>query len=441
MTTMPYHDERAGLASIQAIADSGVIEDFRNRLVERHDGTTLPLPPFSNIPVGRARRHVVAIDGSNVYESIPGALPCTEAGLVSIGVVVIDTVKLSLLPRLPKSHSVNPRDLKETETGDVLGTMLPGRNAARRDGVSPRHWFREIVDKELRNARFGDESLAQTLEALLGSNRKIKCPADDCGQRQIVVTGPNAMSECPICRTRILLADGLRIHEQFDEHISTVECHSRFRDALEILALMNILRYLVKTKKGRDAIANAAFVLDGPLAAFGTIAILARAVHDELRRIQGCLEGERIELLVMSGVKSGPFVDHFAELDRAPQPGLRIPAGQFYLPDNKYVRENIVAGSSNESRPWGELTYFGRPVFLKTAQGQRLVLNLAQPLADPPLTEASLPSVLADALATADPLGVGADQFQPLRRVHAQAAIPLRVGTDLIHSLAPSLSK
>ena len=51
-----------------------------------------------------------------------------------------------------------------------------------------------------------------------------------------------------------------------------MECHSRFRDVLEILALMNILRYLVKSKEGRDAIANTAFILDGPLAAFGTIA-------------------------------------------------------------------------------------------------------------------------------------------------------------------------
>ena len=98
-----------------------------------------------------------------------------------------------------------------------------------------------------------------------------------------------------------------------------------------------------------------------------------------------------------------------------------------------------MASSSNDSKPWGELTYFGRPVFLKTAGNQRLVLNLAQPEADPPLTEALPPRVLADALATADPLGVGAHQFQPLRRVHAQAAIPLRIGTDLIRSLAPGV--
>lgn len=435
---MPYLDERAGLAAILAIAEKGIVDEFRGRLVERHSGVPLPLPSFAPMPEGQARRHVLAIDGSNIYESIPGALPCTEAGLVSLGVVVIDTVKLRSLPQLPMTQAVNPRQLKDTEKGEVRGAMLPGRNAATHDGASPRQWFRETIDRELKDVRFGDESFADTLEALLGADREIRCPAD-CGQAQICLTGPDAMSECPACGLPILLTDGLRIHEQFDETKPAMECHSRFRDALEILALMNILRYLVKTKKGRDAIAETAFVADGPLAAFGTIAVLAKSVRDELRRIQERLDADGISLLVMSGVKTGPFVEHFSELDRAPEPGRRISTGHYYLPGNKYIRDNIVAGSSDESRPWGELTYFGRPVFLKTAAGQRLVLNLAQPEADPPLTEASPPRVLADALATADPLGVGAHQFQPLRRVHAQAAIPLRAGTDLIRNLAPGV--
>ena len=437
---MPYADERAGLSSILAIAESGVVDEFRGKLVPRHDGTPLPLPEFSNTANGVARRFVVAIDGSNIYEPIPGALPCTEAGLVSLGVVVIDTKKLFDLTRLPISRTVNPRELRRTEKGQVLGTMLPGRNAARHDGIGPRHWFREVIDKEFREAKFGDESFADSLAALLGDDREIKCPAENCIQRRIVISGPNAMPVCPSCKLPILMTDGLRIHEQFEDNQSSEECHARFRDALEIITLVNILRYLVKTKEGIDAIANTAFVLDGPLAAFGTIAVLAASVRKELNRIQTYLDIERVQLLVMSGIKSGPFVEHFAELDRAPEPDLRIPRGQYYLPNNNYIRTNIVAGSTDQSKPWGELTYFGRPVFLKTRGNQRIVLNLAQPEAEPPLTDAVSPRVLADALATADSLGVGAHQFQPLRRVHAQAAIPLRTGTDLIHSLAPHVS-
>ena len=436
---MPYEDERAGLAAIRAIAQGGIVDDFRDLLVDRHSGALPDLPPFEPCSEGKPRTHVLAVDGSNIYEPIPGSLPCTEAGLVSLGVVIIDTEKLRTLRRLPESGAANPRELQTTERGETLATMLPGRNAGKHDGTAPRTWFRQIINSELEQANLGGESFAATLHALLGASRVIDCPNSDCSERGIQLPGPGQSKTCPTCQGPIWLADGLRIHEQFVENEQAGECHARFRDALEILALMNALRHLVKTEPGRVAIANTAFVMDGPLAAFGTIAVLAKAVREELRRVQNVLDEDSTPstLLVMSGIKSGPFVEHAAEIDRAPEPGQRIPPNSVWLPDNGYIRSNIIAGASAQSKPWGELTYFGRPVILKTTKGQRLVLNLAQPEADPPLTEASRPRALHDAIATAGPLGVGANQFLPLRRVHAQAAIPLRAGTDLITSLAP----
>ena len=436
---MPYEDERAGLSAIRAIAQSGIVDEFRDKIVERHGGPLQDLPAFEPCSEGKPRTHILAIDGSNVYESIPGSLPCTEAGLVSLGVVIIDMEKLRTLKQLPESGATDPRELQATEKGETLGTMLPGRNAARKDGASPRTWFRQIINSELENANLGGESFAETLQSLLAKNRQIKCPDPDCSERSVHLPVPGESSICPKCQGPVWLADGLRIHEQFVENEQANECHARFRDALEILALMNALRHLEKTERGRRAIANTAFVMDGPLAAFGTIAVLAKAVREEMQRIQGVLDKDSpgSNLLVMSGIKSGPFVEHTAEIDRAPEPDRRIPPNHVWLPGNGYIRSNIIAGASEQSKPWGELTYFGRPVILKTAKGQRLVLNLAQPEANPPLTEASRPRVLDDAIATAGPLGVGAHQFLPLRRVHATAAIPLRAGTDLIRSLAP----
>ena len=137
----------------------------------------------------------------------------------------------------------------------------------------------------------------------------------------------------------------------------------------------------------------------------------------------------------MSGVKSGPFVRHAEELDRAPAPNKRIPLNNYWLPNNQYIRDHIVAGNSDDSAPWGELTHYGRPVVLKTRNGQRLVLNIAQPEVEPPLTDRQVPRALGDAISTAGPLGVGTDQFLALRRAHRWASIPLKEGTDLIHSL------
>lgn len=442
---MPYADEIAGLAALRAIADSGIVEEFRQQLVERHSGEPLPLPAFLPCPPGQSRTHILAIDGSNVYDAIPGALPCTEAGLVSLGLVVIDLNKLAALERLPESGSVNPRMLRDTEHGESLGLMLPGQNAGKKDGASPRTWFRQIFNSELEKTRFGGESLAETLYHLLqlGSSPTIDhCPNHpDCDHRNLPIPQPGAAGSCPCCGEPTFTADGLRIHEQFLDNISPRECHSRVRDTLELLALMNSLRYLASSDKGIAAISNTAFVVDGQLAAFGTIAVLGRAIKRELQRIQGILLDAHpgAQLLVMSGVKTGPFVEHAAELDRVPAPDQRLPRNHVWLPNNDYIRANIVARGSQNSKPWGELTHFGRPVVLKTANGQRLVLNIAQPELEisETLTNAAPPQALADAIATAGPLGVGTDQFLALRRSHSHAAIPLRAGTDLIQSLAP----
>lgn len=437
---MPYEDERAGLAAIRTIATSGIVDDFSNELIDRCD-EPLSLPPFIPCSEGTQRNLILAIDGSNIYKPIPGALPCTEAGLVSLGVVIINLQQLDALQSLPESGAVNPRSLKATEEGETLATILPGRNAAKQDGTNPKTWFREVINNELLQASLGGENFAETLYALLAKERRtFRCPSEPCRETQSQLPKPGQEQNCPSCGNRIWLADALRIHENFIEYQSAVDCHSRFRDLLEILALMNSLRYLAATTAGMSILGKVAFVMDGPLAAFGTIAILTKAVREELRRIQELLyeTDQDSKLLVMSGIKTGPFVEHAAEIDRAPQPNQRIPKNHVWLPDNQYIRNHIIAGTSEKSKPWGELTYFGRPAILKTPKGQRLVLNIAQPDADPPLAliEAPSPEVLGDAVATASPLGVGAHQFLPLRRVHAQASIPLRAGTDLISTLA-----
>ena len=384
---------------------------------------------------GRAR--VLAIDGSFVYEPIPGSLPSTEAGLVSLGMVIIDTEKLRSLERLPESNAVNPRSLKATERPETFGTVLPGKNARKTDGTEPRFWFRQAINDDLGKANFGGETLAETLFALLRDERKPNCPNFECSEH-VDVPSPGSMGACGACPEPVHLSDALRIHEQFVEEQSVRECHARFHDALQILALMNAIRYLSSTPDGLRSLRDIAFVMDGPLAAFGTIAVLAAGVRGELARVQLALKEESpsSDLLVMSGIKSGPFVDHAEELDRAPEPGTRIPTAHFWLPDNSYIRAHIVASSSDRPSPWGEITYYGRPVVVKTSAGQRLVLNLAQPEAEPPLTNAPVPRALGDAIATADLLGMGVHQFLPLRRAHAHAAIPLRAGTDLIRSLA-----
>ena len=441
---MPYVDERAGFDSIRSLAESGIVDAFKNRLQPRSDSALPTLPKFTYVNNERLfiRRKVLAIDGSNIYERIPGSLPCTEAGLVTLGLVVIDVGKIQTLRALPDSGAVNPRKLRDTEKGHTRGTVLPGMNATTIEGLSPRTWFRQSINRELKLATLGGESFLETLYAISNLNRSINCPNSPCSDDMTVTVSipkPGKVSTCGSCGEVIWTADCLRIHEQFEDNHPAGECHSRFRDVLEILAMVNAIRYLSTMPEGIKALGkSAAVVMDGPLAAFGTIAYLANAVRKELLRIQELMnqEGENDGLLVMSGVKSGAFVEHAEELDRAPEPDSRIQKSHVWLPDDNYIRKNIVAGTSHNPKPWGELTYFGRPVIFKTASGKRLVLNVAQPETQDTLTNSPSPRVLNHALAIADTLGVGEHEFLPLRRAHATCAIPLKAGTDIIASLA-----
>ena len=346
---MPYADERAGLAAIQAIADSTEFAEFRARLQPPRQDAVLPLPPFRPSPSGNSRSHLVAIDGSQVYDNFPGRLPDTHAGVVSLGIVVINLRDLSSLSKLPESGTVNPRELRETEDGRSLVALLPGTNARTIDGLGPREWFRLSFNETLNKGSLGGETFAETLFHILGADHRIRhCPNADCSVTQLPFPKPESQATCPTCKTTIVTTDALRIHEQFVENQSAEVCHIRVMQTLEMLALANSLRYLAQSEQGLTALSNTVFVMDGQLAAFGTIAVLAQAIRREIQDIQATLQAFRsdAQLVVISGVKSGPFVEHAEELDRAPAPNSRILPNHVWLPNNHYIREHIIAGRS-----------------------------------------------------------------------------------------------
>ena len=429
---MPYPDERAGFSALQDLEQRRVIEAFGDRLERGSNLPPKPLPPFESFRSAEPRPVVVALDGSSIYHRIPARLPCTEAGLISVAIVRIDVERLDSLPRLPDSGATDPVQLRETEDASTLQLALPGRNARSKDGRTSREWFRAEVQATLQHGNFGGENLAATLHAVLGAPEPVKCPDRHCGARPHPPAPGQMEAACDECGVTVLLSDALRAQEIFSDEQPCGDAHGRVRQALEILSLVNLLRELVKIPAGRRALRRIAFVMDGPLAAFSTIARVQPGVLKELRRIDDQLSPGR--LLVMSGVKTGAFAQHFSELDEAPEPGARIPKGTAWLPDDDYIRENIIGRDTEQ--PWGEITYFGRPLVVKTLDGQRLLLNLAQPEANPPLTNAPRPKVLDEAIATAARLGVGKHEFLPLRRAHAKAAIPFRAGAAIIESLA-----
>jgi len=211
---------------------------------------------------------------------------------------------------------------------------------------------------------------------------------------------------------------------------------------LELMLLLNVLRYFSSFDAGLSILSSLAFVVDGPLGIFGQFAALLPYVRDELQRINDlCVSKTGKNILLFSLIKTGPFYDHFEKLDFDQErgPNSKFASRTLLLPDITYIHKAIVYRPA-DSKPWGSNTYFGRTALYKTKSNQRMVLNT------PKVTPESL-----------DPMDISLDAFPgiaeitnitdrlstylfdsgfiPIVRAHSHAAIPLKMGGEIIRSL------
>lgn len=285
------------------------------------------------------------------------------------------------------------------------------------------------------------ETLLETYRALVsGRTSTFRCPSSGCDQ----ALNPGVGSwNCPCSKSVPLYeTDPLRFHERFNEVGPNGEPHGEVMRFLEAILLLNVLRYFSSFDQGLNILPRLAFVVDGPLASFGQFAAVVPYIQKELRRINDlCVAKTGKNILLFSLIKSGQFYEHFEQLDFDEMKG---PNGRFgpqtvLLPDIAYIHEAVVYRSP-DAKPWGADTYYGRIALYKSKSGQRMVINT------PKVTEASLdlsntdlaaypglPEVagIVDRLSTY--LFDGG--FVPIVRAHSHAAIPLRMGGEIIKSL------
>src|SRR5581483_7126499 len=240
---------------------------------------------------------------------------------------------------------------------------------------------------------------------------------------------------------RLFEADAFRFHERFNELGSNGEVHGEVRHVLEVLSLVNILRFFERDDR-IHYLRDCAFILDGPLAVFGQPAWIAPYVRRELMRISAkARQKNGTDLLCFGIEKTGQYVAHFSDIDWTDENGPRskFPPGTVIAPDARYINRNIVF-RPEDAKPSGIDTYFGRKVFYKTKNSAHAVLNTSIVNADGEdfhnITPAAFPR-LGEALNILDHLStyLYQDGFMPLVRAHAHAAIPLKRGTEILTNL------
>ena len=439
---MPFEREYATGESLLSLEQSEAFREFKARV-----RIPPPGPPVKPTELNVARndwtpRRVIAVDGSTVSTPVRNGFPMAEATILKVAIVSID---LSQLGIAQKDDIPSPRTFYDMEKTSTLDCVLPGANIEQRDveGDTPRQFFRETVFEAFNGRIGGHETLIETVRAIIGGPhtpaRPPACPIEDCDQRLASGTGAYVCG-CPR-QEKLFETDAFRFAERFSEVSSNGEAHGEVRHVLEVVALLNVLRFFARTTQGLAYLRDNVFVLDGPLALFGHPAWLTPYVRDELCRINDLCRAKGFDLALFGFEKSGNFVEHFDQIDTTPErgPRSRYPAKTVFGLDAAYINRNIALRPEG-AKSHGDATYFGRKLFYKTAAGDHAVVTTAMTTrAGREFERCDLACYprLGDMLNVLDQLAtyLHRDGFMPLVRAHAHAAIPLRRGTDLIRSL------
>jgi hypothetical protein len=358
-------------------------------------------------------------------------------------------IDLDLVNKLDEYRPVNPTEFRKTEHAGSIDAALPGSNVVTRRQTSARASFREELYDHFADIVLDEDDrmpLLNTYEALLALKPKTnpqQCPYDESdGCQGTLVVGPGN-STCPSCGRPIFSTDALRIHERFRDIGTNGEAFGLVMQVWERLLLVHLLRCFER-RDMLERLVSLAFIVDGPLASFGPPAWLSAAISKELKRLNQKVQSKTgRDLLILGIEKSGEFVTHFEEMDQTETPGQVLFEQRAYmLPTDAYIKARIQL--SNSQKRYGLDTYFGRKFFYKTHSGARIVGSIPF-LSDEQDTldsdDIGLYPQFGTACSLLDRLASSrfANAVSPLIAAHAQAAIPLTLGSKVLTQLARAL--
>lgn len=454
---MPNEGQLANYKSLHRLANSERIQALLGSYETRARGTTDPSAPLVTMtaPASDWRPDIVlAVDGSHAEVAIENGFPGAEAAYITVSSVLLDMARMRALD----SHRpVDPREFRKIEDADSIDCALPGCNVVCTGTDSApaslrRKVFEEFVFRRMDDT--GGETLLETYEALLAFKpqetdpaRAQKCPYEEEGCQSTSQTyhrgGGEYVCPCPLVRP-LFSTDALRLHEGMNPAGTNGQMFGEIMQVWERIWVVHFLRTLER-KGWLSSLRRIAIIVDGPLAVFGHPAWLSAAIERELQRLNEAarqVNGGQ-DILLIGIEKTGPFANHLASLDTHPNGTPdRLQAQTVGLIDDAYIKRNIIFSQSE--RVYGRQTYFGRKFFYKTRTGALLVALLPHLRSgDDDLRRADPQQFprLNDALAVLDELVCVRypNSLSAIVAAHAEAAIPLHLGNDILGHLARRL--
>ena len=438
---MPYEGEFATYRPIRRIAENESVIELLARMQRTDPAQASVTLPIVNIrPSEWQPEWVFAVDGSHQEELVENGYPGAEVAIVTIAGVFIDIAKIK---ELDSQRPVDPKLFRKTEELTSTEAAFPGCNIVLDSDKSPQISLRKALFEVFNKKHWFShgESLLDTYEVLLKHKPaalKQVCPYAENGEcREEYLRGTGTYPcQCP-CANTLHSTDALRIHERMLPDSANGQIFGEIMQVLERIMVIHVLRFL-EQNQCLDLLCNIGFVIDGPLAVFGSPAWLHAAISHELYRINKAAKPftDGRDLLMIGVEKSGRFVDHFERIDQNKDGVLGVfPSQRAGLLTDDYIKKNIIFSTS--PKQYGDSTYFGRKFFYKTASGARLVASLPfldESHRDMTRAEPDQYPRLADALSLLDQLVSSRypNSLSPLISAHAEASIPMNSGSRIL---------
>jgi hypothetical protein len=176
------------------------------------------------------------------------------------------------------------------------------------------------------------------------------------------------------------------LHEVVDDELGAGSVLGYMTTTIEQMILAHLIRVMLRTKPA--LLDEFLFIKDGPLAFFGQTANM----HQPMRAL-GRFLLEKHNLYLAGLEKSGPFVEHAAEIAATLQEGTVL------ILDDDYIYRYILPGKPNPANPYGSSTYYSSKLIFKTPTGRVHVVSVptlvskSQPTAEDLL---NLPAILTN---------------------------------------------
>ena len=415
-------------------------ETIKSSLIHKSD-----LPKSGNIPPDL----VLAIDGSHLEGHPEKGFPGAEYGYVTIAAVLID---LKLISQLEKEDIIDPKLFRKTETPATQESCFPGCNITLDNDKDAKASLRKAIFEDFQSSKSlkEAETILETYEHLLKMKidhfpeaKKPDCPIEGFEENDMEYGYGEYV--CPYSGEPLYSTDALRLHELMNPSGTNGELFGQIMLTLEKLWFINLLRYF-EQKNLLSTLRRIAFIIDGPLAVFSTSSWLTKVIETELWRInevQKPINGQ--DMMIIGIEKSGVFFNHFRDIDTSKEgiPDV-FPNQSALLLTDEYIKKNIIFSES--TKPYGQDTYFGRKFFYKAASGQRIVpvITWYNKYQKSILTaEPEQFSRLTDVMTLLDIIVSNRypNSLSPLISAHAEAAIPLNIGTRLFEDIAREIKE